>query len=114
VRSDFRGFAKNRDEHSPTRLGVRHTHCIPNPTFLTVPPESPRLFARTNPWYSLRPESYTRLTSHFKKKIRYGYDGVRDAARRLTGWRVSVGAANANAHKAVAGYVVVVGEFGKK
>lgn len=44
----------------------------------------------------------------------YGYDGVRDAARRLTGWRVSVGAANANAHKAVAGYVVVVGEFGKK
>jgi hypothetical protein len=49
-----------------------------------------------------------------KKKIRYGYDGVRDAARRLTGWRVSVGAANANAHKAVAGYVVVVGEFGKK
>jgi len=27
---------------------------------------------------------------------------------------VSVGAANANAYKAVAGYVVVVGEFGKK
>jgi hypothetical protein len=45
------------------------------------------------------------------KGLRYGYDGVCKGVHKLTGWRVALGPADLNANRAVAGQVVLVGEY---
>ena len=45
------------------------------------------------------------------KGLRFGYDGVCKGVHKLTGWRVALGPADLNANRAVAGQVVLVGEY---